>query len=61
MSGPVVWRCRGCRAPLGVVRADGALELEGQRVTIGREGLTRVACERCGEAREWKPARRGRR
>ena len=61
MSHATVWRCRACKTPLGVVRGDGALELHGQRVTIGRKGLTRVACERCGEAREWKPECRGRR
>ena len=57
MSHLVVWRCRSCRAPLGVVRGDGALELDGQRVTIGREGIARVVCGHCGRAREWKPGR----
>ena len=54
MSHPVVWRCRACRAPLGVVRGDGSLELDGQRATIGRDGLARVVCG-CGAVRAWRP------
>ena len=57
MSHESVWRCRGCRAPLGVVRGDGSLEIAGQRVTIEAVGLARVACGACGAVREWRPMR----
>ena len=57
MSHIVVWRCRACRAPLGVVRRDGALETLVPGVVIGRDGIARVPCPTCGAVRAWRPAR----
>ena len=59
MSHRAVWRCRSCRAVLGVVRGDGALEPEVPGVTIGRDGVARVPCPSCGAVRAWRPARGG--
>jgi hypothetical protein len=59
MSHETIWRCRACKAPLGVVSGDGALAIEGQRATIGRDGSTQVVCAGCGAVREWRAAPRG--
>ena len=56
MSHPVTWRCRSCKALLGVVE-DGALEPRVPGVTIGRDGVARVPCPRCGAVRAWRPVR----
>jgi predicted RNA-binding Zn-ribbon protein involved in translation (DUF1610 family) len=55
MSHGFVWRCRACRAPLGLVRGDGSLELRVAGATAERSGLLRVPCPACGEVREWRP------
>ena len=56
MSHQSVWRCRGCKAPLGAVRGDGSVEVAVPGVTIGRDGGARVPCPRCGTVREWRPS-----
>jgi hypothetical protein len=55
VSHETVWRCRGCKAPLGLVRGDGSLEIEGQRAIVGRDGVARVQCPGCSQVRAWRP------
>jgi hypothetical protein len=60
MSHPTIWRCRACRAPIGVVHGDGTLEVPAQAaaLTITSRGEARVPCPACGIARVWCPSRR---
>ena len=50
-----LWRCRGCKTPLGVVRHDGSLELHVVGATVRRDGLLRVPCPACRQVRPWRP------
>jgi hypothetical protein len=58
MSHSTIWRCRGCKALQGAVQSNGTLELDGQRATLGRNGLARITCPAYGEVRVWKPTTR---
>lgn len=52
------WRCRGCKARLGVVlQPGGVLRLETPVGTVAVDpyGVVAVQCPRCSRVRQWMP------
>lgn len=58
MNRTSTWLCQSCRAPIGEVLRDGALQLAGPTVNIDHRGVARVTCQGCGANREWRPRER---
>jgi hypothetical protein len=58
MPQTLTWGCRACRAPLGVVGPDGALEPQVSGIRLGADGIGRITCPACSSERRWLPQSR---
>jgi hypothetical protein len=56
MSHTTDWRCRSCRAVLGLVR-DGVLRPVVPVESVDARGVARLPCLACGRVRIWAPSR----